>query len=54
MGVGGNGRWWFRKGWLEGWIVRGCWLTGGWIVDCPEAEATYVITSGGIRDPDKV
>ena len=25
----------------------------GTVVDCPEAEATYVITSGGIRDPDK-
>lgn len=23
-------------------------------VDCPEREATYVITNGGINDPDKV
>lgn len=22
--------------------------------DCPEREATYVITNGGINDPDKV
>lgn len=22
-------------------------------LDCPEREATYVITSGGINDPDK-
>lgn len=22
--------------------------------DCPEREATYVITDGGIADPDKV
>ena len=25
---------------------------GAW-VDCPEREATYVITNGGINDPDK-
>lgn len=24
------------------------------ILDCPEREATYVITNGGINDPDKV
>lgn len=24
------------------------------IADCPEREATYVITNGGISDPDKV
>jgi hypothetical protein len=24
------------------------------MVDCPEREATYVITNGGINDPDKV
>jgi meiotic recombination protein DMC1 len=23
-------------------------------LDCPEREATYVITKGGINDPDKV
>jgi meiotic recombination protein DMC1 len=23
-------------------------------LDCPEREATYVITNGGINDPDKV
>lgn len=23
-------------------------------VDCPEREATYVITNGGINDPEKV
>lgn len=26
------------------------WLT---ILDCPEREATYIITTGGINDPDK-
>jgi hypothetical protein len=24
------------------------------ILDCPEREATYVITNGGINDADKV
>lgn len=24
------------------------------VTDCPEREATYVITNGGISDPDKV
>jgi hypothetical protein len=23
-------------------------------LDCPEREATYVITNGGINDPDKL
>jgi hypothetical protein len=23
------------------------------IADCPEREATYIITTGGINDPDK-
>lgn len=23
-----------------------------WILDMPEAEATYIITNGGINDPD--
>jgi len=23
------------------------------LVDCPEREATYIITTGGINDPDK-
>ena len=24
------------------------------VLDCPEREATYVITNGGISDPEKV
>lgn len=24
------------------------------VADCPEREATYVITKGGIGDPDKI
>jgi meiotic recombination protein DMC1 len=24
------------------------------LIDCPEREATYIITNGGINDPDKV
>lgn len=24
------------------------------LADCPEREATYVITNGGINDPDKL
>lgn len=23
------------------------------LVDCPEREATYIITTGGINDPEK-
>lgn len=29
------------------------YMTHG-VADCPEREATYVITNGGINDPDKV
>lgn len=24
------------------------------VLDCPEREATYIITNGGINDPDKL
>lgn len=29
-------------------------LADGYILDCPEREATYIITNGGINDPEKL
>ena len=35
--------------------VGGCIYDGlMMLLDCPEREATYIITNGGISDPEKV